>query len=140
MNKPDFSEIKMPLIPFKYRVIGIILVVLGTISGYLYFFGGKPDLLTSKIFAIVTSYIETRYLVVAQTNLLDEIAAIGILTGLVFIGFTEEKREEFYTNMIRLKAFYYSVYITAILWIIAFLLIYGWTIFIFSTSIFLFSY
>lgn len=124
------------LFPRKFKFAGYVLIVLGLISAYLYFLGGKPDFLTSPIFAVITSYAETRYLVLAQTNLLDEIAAVFLLTGLIFIGFSEVKNESAEIKSIRIKALILSVYFTASFWIIVFLLIYGWTIFIFSTFVF----
>ena len=127
---------KGSLFPRKFKFAGYVLIVLGFISGYLYFLGGKPDFLTLPIFAAITSYAETRYMVLAQTNLLDEISAVFILIGLIFVGFSEVKNESAEIKSIRIKALILSVYSTTVFWIIVFLLIYGWTIFIFSTFVF----
>lgn len=128
---------RLPLFPYKYKYPGTILLFIGLLSGYFYFFGGKPEFFTTPIFAFITSYAETRYFLWAQTNLLDEIAATGIIAGLIFIGFSKEINEKNEYTFLRFKALIYSVYISAAVWILFFMLVYGWTIFIFSTAIFL---
>ncbi len=81
MRVVEKNMIGLPLLDYKYKYAGILLIFTAAISGYLYFFGGKPDWLVSKIFAVLTSYLETRTFVVAQTNLLDEIASIFLVAG-----------------------------------------------------------
>lgn len=127
----------LPLFPNRLRPVGFALLIPGAIFAYLYFYGGKPDFFVSRIFAIVTSYAETRYWVNAQTNLLDELAALFIIGGLSFLVFSKEKSENETTYLIRLKTLIYASYVTIIVWLISFFLFYGWAIFIFSSFMFL---
>lgn len=131
------GDIKIPLFPYFTRFIGVALVVLGLISAYLYFFAGKPSFFNSKVFAVVTAYLKTRYFVLIKTNLLDEIAAVFVVTGLALVAFSKEKFERPEYNMIRLKALILSVYCTVILWIAIFLLVYGYLIFVAAMMVFI---
>ena len=127
----------LPLLPYRYRFYGIFFLIIAIVSGYLYFFGGRPVFFTVPVFAAVTSYIETRTMVLAQTNILDEIAAVFFITSLVFFGFSKDKNESKLTLDFRLKSLMFSVYITTAIWISLFFLIYGWAIFIVSSGIFI---
>lgn len=132
-----------PLLPFRYRYIGMAMILPGLVSGYMYYLGGKPSFFNIPVFAVMTSYLETRYFVIAQTNLLDEAAAILILAGLIFTGFSREKNETGITASLRLKALIYAVYIACALWILLFMVIFGWPIIVASAtvfSVFLLSY
>ena len=77
----NFVELKLSLFPFKAKFLGLIFMVLSLPFAYLYFWGGKPEIFNVKIFAIVTTYLETRFFVVSQTNILDELAAILFISG-----------------------------------------------------------
>ncbi|MFV0268989.1 MAG: hypothetical protein ACK5HT_17825, partial [Draconibacterium sp.] len=127
----------IPLLPNRYRKVAYVLLVLGVVSGYFYFFGGKPDVFVTRIFTLVTSYVDTRYFVNAQTNLLDEVAALFLIAGFSILAFSKEKIEEDEINFLRLKAFIVAAYFTLIIWILIFLFIYGWAIFLFSSAVFL---
>lgn len=127
----------IPLLPNRFRYVGVIFLVLGVMTGYLYFFGGKPEFFVTRIFAFITSYLETRYWVIAQTNLLDEIAAVFTITGLTMLGYSKEKDENDEINALRFKALIYSTYFSIVIWVLFFLFVYGWPIFLFSSSVFL---
>lgn len=125
-----------PLLKHWFRYAGLALLLIGGLAGYLYFAGGKPEFFTAKVFAFLTSYMETRSFVVAQTNMLDEIAAVFLILGLIFIGFSSEKNEKSGLNTLRIKALFYAVFVSSGIWIVCFLFIYGWPVFLFATSVF----
>lgn len=127
----------MPLLPHRYKIIGISLLPLSLIAAYFYYFGGKPGIFNLPVFAIVTSYLETRTMVVAQTNILDEVAVILFIISLIFIGFSSLKNENDDITRMRMKSLLYSVYISSIIWIISIVLIFGWAIFISSSFVFI---
>ena len=113
-----------------------MLLLMGLIATYFYFWGGKPDFFTSPVFAVYTSYAESRYFVIAQTNLLDEFGAVFSLIGLIFINFSKVKDEDDSTVILRVQALINAIFATTIVWILFFLFIFGWPIFIFSFFIF----
>lgn len=124
------------IFPRKFLWIGVGLLIIGLIAVYLYFLGGKPEFFTSRIFAVFSSYAETRFFVIAQTNLLDEIGGVFSLIGLFFMGFSKVKNESDEINMIRISSVLYSIIATVTIWILMFLFVYGWPIFVISFFVF----
>ena len=120
----------MSLSVFNYKVkfLGLAFVILSIPFAYLYFWGGRPDFFKVPVFAIVSKYMETRYFVIAQTNILDELAAILLISGIALISFSKEKKEEEHFENLRIKALINALYITIGFWLLSFLFIYGITI------------
>lgn len=130
-------ELKLSLFPFKAKFLGLAFVVLSVPFAYLYFWGGKPEIFNIKIFAIVTTYLETRFFVVSQTNILDELAAILVISGITLISFSKEKNENEHFEELRIKALINAMYLTVVFWLLSFLFIYGMAIFIVSFLVFI---
>jgi len=138
-NQSDIYS-KLPLLHHSLRYAGYFLIFISLGAVYLYHWGGRPAFFEVPVFAILTSYAETRWFVFAQTNALDEIAVISALLGLLFILFAKEKNEIPEMQMMRFRSLFLSSYITTILMIIAYITVYGWPVFIlisFSFIIFL---
>ncbi len=133
----DNSSFHFPLFPYKARIIGALLILPGLFFGYLYFFGSRPTFFETKVFAIVTTYMENRFFVIAKTNLLDELFSIFCISGLTLLVFSREKREKDGYDLIRAKALIKAVYIALGIWLCSFLLIFGWAIFVVSTLLFI---
>ncbi|WP_159521479.1 hypothetical protein [Sunxiuqinia indica] len=130
-------EYKLSIFPYKAKCLGFALVVLALPFAYLYFWGGKPEIFNVRIFAFVTTYLETRYFVLSQTNILDELAAVLTIIGIALISFSKEKDEQEYFEAIRIKALIAAVYFTIAFWLLSFFFIYGMAIFIVSFFIFI---
>ena len=130
-------EFKVFLFPYRTRILATFLFIISAVCAYFYFFGGKPEFFNIKVFAIISAYLETRYFVFAQTNVLDELAAILFILGIVAFSFSEVKNEKTEYNLFRIKALFYSIFIATIFWILSFLLIYGMAIFLVSSVIFI---
>ncbi len=128
---------KLSIFPFKTKWLGLAMVLLAAPFAYLYFWGGRPEMFNVRIFAIVTNYLETRYFVFAQTNILDELAAILFIAGIALISFSKEKDEKGYFENLRLQALVKALFFTLIVWILAFLFVYGMTIIVISFFIFI---
>lgn len=140
MRNQSDSYSKLPLLHHSLRYAGYLLIFISLGAAYLYNWGGRPAFFEVPVFAILTSYAETRWFVFAQTNALDEIAVISALLGLLFILFAKEKNEAPEMQMMRFRSLFLSVYITTILMIITYITVYGWPVFIlisFSFIIFL---
>lgn len=130
-------QVKLSLFPFKAKFIGVALMVLAIPFAYLYFFGGRPDAFNIKVFAIVTTYLETRYFVVSQTNALDELAAIFFISGITLFSFSKEKIEKEHYESLRTKALINALFLTILLLLISFVFFYGLTILVVIFSIFI---
>jgi hypothetical protein len=124
------------LLPYKARFISIALIPLGFFFGYLYFFGSRPAFFETKVFAIVTTYLDYRYFVFAKTNILDELFAILTIGGIALIVFSKEKNEQDYYDQLRARALYRAAIITLIFWLVSFLFVFGWAIFAVSAVLF----
>lgn len=131
------DELKLSLFPFKAKFLGLVFVFLSVPFAYLYFWGGKPEIFNIKIFAVVTTYLETRYFVISQTNMLDELAAILFISGIALISFSKEKNEKAHFEPLRIKALVKAMYFTIAFWLLSFLFIYGMAIFIVSFLVFI---
>ncbi len=128
----------MSLSVFNYRMkfLGLAFILFSIPFAYLYFWGGRPDFFQIKVFAIVSKYMNTRYFVIAQTNILDELAAILFLSGLALISFSKERKEEDHFEKLRIKALINSLYITIGFWLLSFLFVYGMSIIFVSVFVF----
>src|SRR5690606_28647595 len=102
----------LSVFPYKAKFLGLGLMVLAMPFAYLYFWGGKPDIFNFKTFAFITTYLETRYFVMSQTNILDELSAVLFLSGISLVSFSKEKNEKQEFDILRSKALANSVFIT----------------------------
>ncbi len=126
---------KIFLFPYRSKFYGLLLILISLVFAWMYFRGGKPEFFNIRIFAIVSAYLETRYFVWAQTNILDELAAVFLIAGTTIISFSKEKNESESMNLFRTKALYHSLLLTLALWILCIFLIYGLAIFIVSSGV-----
>lgn len=120
----------LPLLPYRFRFFGFGLVLFSLGALYLYFLGGRPSIFETPVFALVTSYAETRWFVVAQTNSLDEAAVIFAVLGFIFILFSREEFEDERVQYLRIRSLFLSVYLTSGLVIFMYLFVFGWPVFI----------
>lgn len=117
-----------PLFPYVLKPVGFGLLMVSIFSAYLYFYGGRPEFFEVPVFAVLTAYFETRWFVVAQTNLLDEIAVVCGILGFLFVLFSKEKSENLETAAARFRALLFATYISAFTFVFLYLIIFGWPI------------
>ncbi len=130
---------KLSLALFRYeaKFVGILLVILSIPCTYLYYWGARPDIFKIKVFAIVSKYMDTSYFVIAQTNILDELAAILCIVGIAIFSFSKDKKEERFYEKIRIKALISALYTTLAIWLLAILFTYGMAFIFVSLFIFI---
>jgi hypothetical protein len=126
MTKRTNGYLEIPLLPNRFRYIGYVSLPISLAAGWLYMVGGRPAMFDVPVFAVVTSYIETRWFVLAQTNALDEIAVITLLLGLICLLFSKEMNETETVSHLRVKSMFYSIYLTAGICTAAYLTVFGW--------------
>lgn len=115
------------LFPHKYRLLGWFIFVPATILGLANMYddfngswlvaNGLNDPLT------ITSGQSVSHIVNIQ-NLTDELAAIGVIIGLLLIAFSQEKVEDEMISQLRLEALQWSIYANYIILLIAIITIY----------------
>lgn len=130
-------EQKLSIFPYKAKLVGLALILLSVPFAYLYFWGGRPEIFTVKVFAVITNYLETRYFTLAQTNILDELAAIFFIFGVALISFSKEKTEKKHFETLRIKALINAMYITLIFWLLSLIFVYGIAILMVSFFVFI---
>ena len=102
---------------------GVILTGAGIILAILYF---AFDLrFRMPVFALVSSFLKTRFFTGFTTNFADELVILVLLAGLILIAFSEEKKECHAYDEIRLKALKTSLLIDSIILFLSVLFIYG---------------
>jgi hypothetical protein len=111
------------LFPHQFRMIGWVLAIIAVV-GYLClpeFHFKMPSLYFDTFF---DDENESGFFRMARTNTLS--LAMPVLTiGLLFIGFSKEKVEDEFVQYLRTQSLIWATYVTAALFIIATLLIYG---------------
>jgi len=112
------------LLPYPFKFVGLLLTFIGFILTvlYLYFdFAFKIN-----VFAIFSSFIETRMFVTFKTNFADETIILICLAGFFLLMFTKEKTEKEYFDTIRLKAFAKAIIVNNIFLFLSCLFVYGY--------------
>ena len=111
------------LLPHRYKWIGIILVITGIVFAWLtYRLNFRIEL---PVFAIVSSFVETRFLIFSRTNFTDELTILLILPGLLLIVFSEEKAEHHYYKVIRAQSLTRAVAANSIFVLFCVLFVFG---------------
>ena len=101
----------------------MILAAAGTILACLYFL---IDLrFQFPVLALVSSYMETRFLAVFKTNFADETILILLLTGFSLWTFSREKKETADMARVRAMAVKKTIYLNIALLFFAVLFLYG---------------
>lgn len=121
---------KLAIFPYGAKYLGLAFIILAIPCAYLYFYGGKPDVFNIKTFAFVTTYAETRYFVWSQTNILDELAAIFLISGFSLISFSNERIEIPNYEALRLKALVGAFKTSIVVLLVSFAAVYGVAIFV----------
>ncbi len=111
------------LLPYKFKWIGTVLVLIG-FSGLAFyaFFDFRLDL---PVFAVYSSFFETRMFAIIQTNVADELIMLTLLTGFVFLAFSKEKAESEILDKMRVKAFAKAMLTNAVLLAFSILFVFG---------------
>ncbi len=102
--KSQFSD--NYLLPHSFQVVGLIMALAGFISAFLRFVAGiKPEFLDVKVFAVHSSYFDTKTFTVIGNNISEEICAFLLLTGFFLLTVSAEKTEKEEWGPLRLKSF-----------------------------------
>jgi hypothetical protein len=111
------------LLPYYFKTIGAIFVLVGILLSVLYL---KFNLnYTTSVFAIISIYLENQFFVLTKTNIIDEITLVFIVVGFGLMAFSAEKNESERLNAIRTKALTKAVMANTIFMLCSIMLIYG---------------
>ena len=113
------------MISYKFKIPGFVLILIGIALTILYYFH-KMDW-SVPVFAIQSSYLETRYFTIIETNIFEELILLSYFLGFLMTAFSKEKIEQPEYKVLRGKAWQKAVLVNL------FILIFG-TVFIYGTG------
>jgi uncharacterized protein YacL len=111
------------LFPNKFKIPGLILLTAGTVLAILYFSINLRFEL--PVFAIVSSFMETKLFTTFSTNFADELTMILLFSGLFILAMSEERDEKEQVRAARQKAVKTTLIINSAILAFAILFIYG---------------
>ncbi len=135
------------LVPFPNSVkyVGWILISAGIILGILFAFFNV--IINMPVFAIFSSFLETKYFAVFTTNFTDELTLLLLLGGVFLVVFSREKSEDMseekslFYNKIRTRSLFKALYYNTFMLIFSILFIFGqgffWVLVINLLSVFI---
>lgn len=112
------------LLPSRFRIIGILLVIPSLVLGFLFRFRD----FTFDFLTITQSHSMVKGKNInldEQINLTDELALTGLIIGLLFIAFSRQKQEDEFIHHTRLQSWQWAVVINYGLLLIATWLVHG---------------
>ena len=113
------------LLPHRYKLVGWLLFIPFLALGIIWrFWDVELDFLTISFFKTTISG-KNFNLTDSSLNFTDEVAFTGMITGLLFIAFAKEKREDEFISRTRLISLQWAVLINYILLILASWFIHG---------------
>lgn len=114
------------LLPGKFKAAGYIFVLIGIVLGIIrFYFDIKLKIFDVKVFAVYSKYFESNYFKIIPNHISEELIALFLLTGLLFICFSKEKNENEQLNQIRLKSLILAIYLNTAFILFSFIFIYG---------------
>ncbi|MEI6059761.1 MAG: hypothetical protein WCR72_03580 [Bacteroidota bacterium] len=117
------SKMKIILLPYPVKLIGVFLVMSGTVFAVLYVWFGFS--FSMPVFAVYSSFLETKMFVIFRTNFVDELILTLLVAGLILIMFSKEKIESENLNLVRFKAMVKAIIANNILILCSILFVYG---------------
>ncbi|NMC38391.1 MAG: hypothetical protein GYA41_08725 [Bacteroidales bacterium] len=111
------------MLPYKWKIVGYCIAAASAITAVFYFAAGFR--FEMPVFAIVSSYKETKFLTSFSTNFADEAMMLGFISGFALIAFSKERKElDIYRDK-RISALIKTAVINTLFLIFSVLFIYG---------------
>ena len=122
------------LLPSKFKLFGWALFLVGLITGILIYLNNfESDFLTVKVFAIYNdnSFFDNNkgFFKFIDNSIIDELAAIAIIIGGFFVGFSKEKEEDEFISKLRMDSLAWAMIVNYTILILSILFIYEMTFF-----------
>ena len=122
----NFFNNKNLLLPYKYKIAGIVLLVPAiTLIIIRFYLGLKLELFTFKVFALYSSYLNSKSFQLIDNHFSEEIGGVLLLISLIFICLSKEKKESEKFNELRLTSLLIALYANSIFLIVCFMFVFG---------------
>lgn len=90
------------LLPYQWKFLGLFLTIIGILLAVFYLW--YDFRFTLPVFAVFSSFLETKMFVTFRTNFADELILLLLLIGLGLVVFSKEKTESEKLDILRDKA------------------------------------
>jgi len=111
------------LLPYFWKMAGVVLSVSGTISALLYsLFDFRFKM---PVFAVYSSYLETKFFTSIRTNFAEELTLLLLIAGLSLVIFSKEKEEYEGLEKLRLKALARALLLNNVFLFVSTLFVFG---------------
>ena len=116
------------LLPHKFKLAGWIILVPATILGFIVLSTGyEADWLDTEFFSIITDTAlgNAEFFVSSQVNLTQTLLGSLFIIGALMVSFSKEKIEDEFISNLRLSSLLWSVWVSYLLLLFAFIFVYG---------------
>lgn len=116
------------LFPNSFKTPGLVLFTLGLVLGIMVmFFDFSPSWLDINVISLLDGglFQEKTSLHISNDNITDEIAAIMLIIGSLFLACSKEKNEDEFISKLRLDSLLVATYVNYALLAFAIIFIYG---------------
>ena len=122
------------LLPHGFKIIGWILFILGVIGGlYVLITNYEQDILSMKVLSIYNDDAlfgnKEGFFKIINNDVLDELVAVFIIIGGLFVTFSREKVEDEFIYKLRKDSLVWAVIFNYSVLLIAILFVYSFTFF-----------
>lgn len=122
------------LLSNKYKMFGWILLIIGLISGIIFFIGEyETDALQVKVLSIFPGDTifggEKGFFRIIENSILDELIAITIIFGGLLVGFTKERIEDEFIYKLRKDSLVWAILFNYLILVLTIIFVYDFTFF-----------
>lgn len=114
---------KKILLPYLWKWAGIFLTLAGIVLAVMYLFFEFS--FTMPVFAVFSSFIETKVFATFKTNFADELTMLLLISGLGLLVFSKERTETENLDVARMKALAKASLANVIFLFLSVLFVYG---------------
>lgn len=121
------------LLPNHYKTLGWILFFIGLLLGVLLYSNLlETDVLTVNVLSVYNDNLlndNASFFKIIKNGILDELAALLIITGGLVTGFSKEKIEDEFISKLRMDSLVWALIVNYLILIIAIIFVYDFTFF-----------
>ncbi len=121
------------LLPNRYKTLGWILFFIGLLLGILLYSNLlETDVLTVNVLSVYNDNLlndNDSFFKIIKNGILDELAALLIITGGLIAGFSKEKIEDEFISKLRMDSLVWALIVNYLILIIAIIFVYDITFF-----------
>jgi hypothetical protein len=111
------------LLPYYWKFIGFLLTLAGIALAILYLWFDFR--FTLPVFAVFSSFLETKMFVTFRTNFADELILILLTSGFGLMVFSKEKNETEYLDLLRTNAMAKALIYNAVFLLLGIVFVFG---------------